>query len=85
MAEPNIVTVPQGMSHRATAAAQLVLSMLFIGGYFAVLLLVMTGVVHIPSDLRELIGNLLSTLTAGVLLILNYWFARQRESKEPAT
>lgn len=71
------------LSHRGTAYAQILLSVLFIGGYFAVLLLVMTGVVHIPSDLRELIGNLLSTLTAGVLLILNFWFARQRASSDP--
>ena len=70
------------LSHLGTAYAQVSLSALFIGGYFAVLLLIMTGVVHIPSELRELIGNLLSTLTAGVLLILNFWFARQRQSTD---
>lgn len=72
------------LSHLGTAWAQIILSMLFIGGYFAVLMVIMTGVVHIPDELRELIGNLLSTLTAGVLLILNFWFARQRQSSDPA-
>jgi len=79
------MTVMAPLSHRGTAYAQILLSCLFIGGYFIVLTMFVLGHAKPPVEYKELVSALLSVLTAGVLLILNFWFARQRESKEPTT
>jgi len=59
--------------------AQVVLSALFIGGYFYVLYLFLTGKVSVSSDFKEVVITLIGALTTGVALILAYWFQRQRE------
>ena len=74
------------MTHSRTAWAQFILSMLFIGAYFGVLLLFLLGLVKVPPEWKDVFATLLSVLTAGVLSILGYWFSRQRQStqdKEP--
>lgn len=63
---------------RVVAIAQIILSAVFLVGYFAMLYLFITGNVATPLDWKDTLAALLSVLTAGVLLILNYWFQRQR-------
>lgn len=65
------------MEH-VVARAQIVLSAVFLTGYFAMLALFILGHVHTPETWKDTLAALLSVLTAGVLLILNYWFQRQR-------
>lgn len=66
------------MSHKATCLAQIILSAIFLGGYFTVLVLFITGQVHTPADWKDALQALLGVITAGVGLILSFWFARQR-------
>lgn len=66
------------MSHRAVAYAQIGLTVLFICGYFFVLIMFMAGYVKVPSDFKDAFTALLGVITASVVSILNYWFARQR-------
>lgn len=70
------------LSSKATAYAQILLSVVFIVGYFWVLSDFIHGRVSVDEKWKDTIGNLLSILTAAVLLILNYWFSRHRTSKE---
>jgi len=65
---------------RVVAIAQIILSAVFLIGYFAMLYLFITGNVATPLDWKDTLAALLSVLTAGVLLILNYWFQRQRQT-----
>ena len=59
--------------------AQVVLSIVFIGGYFILMYQFMIGNVHVPETFKDAFLTLLGVLTAGVGLILSYWFQRQRE------
>jgi hypothetical protein len=71
------------MTHRETGYAQCVLTVVFLVGYFVTLRDFVHGNVKVPIEWKETLQALLSVLTAGVLLILNYWFARQRGSTDP--
>jgi len=64
--------------------AQVVLSAVYIGGYFWVLREFMTGAVKVPADYKELFSGLLGVLTAGVGIILSFWFQRVRSSMDTA-
>ncbi len=70
------------MTHRATAYAQIILSAIFLTGYFVTLWDFVHGRVHVPVEWKDTLGSLLSVLTASVLQILSYWFARQRGSTD---
>jgi len=59
--------------------AQVVLSGIFIGGYFVLMYQFMVGNVHVPESFKDAFLTLLGVLTAGVGLILSFWFQRQRE------
>ena len=72
------------MTHKETAYAQILLTLVFLGGYFIVLHDFISGNVKVPLDWKDTLQALLSVLTGGILLILNYWFARQRQSNDPA-
>ncbi len=64
--------------------AQVVLSGTFIAGYFILLYQFTKGNVHVPDSYKDAFLTLLGVLTAGVMLILNYWFQRQRPQENPA-
>lgn len=66
------------MSDKAVGVAQIGLSVLFVGGYFAVLILFLLGFVKVPTDYKEAFMALLGVSTASVVQIVSYWFARQR-------
>ncbi len=63
--------------------AQVVLSVLFIGGYFWLLIEFMRGNVRVPSDYKDAFVALLGVLTAGIGTILSFWFQRQRAQDQP--
>lgn len=65
------------------ASAQLGLSVLFLTGYFTVLILFMLGYARIPTDFKEAFSGLLSLMTAGGLAILYFWFQRTRAGGVP--
>jgi Zn-dependent protease with chaperone function len=58
--------------------AQVVLSGLFIAGYFFLLWQFLEGNVKVPADYKDMFMTLLGVLTAGVGTILAFWFSRQR-------
>lgn len=71
------------MTHRETAYAQIVLSIVFISGYFFVLYAFIEGRVKVPVDWKDAMMTLLGVLTASVVQVFNYWFSRQRMSTDP--
>lgn len=73
------------MTHRETGYAQAILTLAFLIGYFVVLSDFIHGRVMVDPAWRDTLQTLLSVLTAGVLLILQYWFSRQRASTNPET
>lgn len=71
------------MKPHLIATAQVVLSALYIGGYFVMLGLVLMGYIRTPEQWKDVLVALLGVLTAGVGTILAFWFSRQRERVEP--
>lgn len=69
------------MTHRETGYAQILLTMTFLVGYFVVLNSFIQGKVTTPPEWKDTVQALIAVLTGGVLLILNFWFARQRSSE----
>lgn len=70
------------MTHRETGYAQILLTLVFLVGYFVVLSTFLHGKAVVDATWKDTIQALLSVLTGGVLLILQYWFSRQRTSEE---
>ena len=64
--------------------AQVVLSAVFIIGYFFLIWQFMKGEVHVPETFKDAFITLLGVLTGGVGTIIAYWFSRQRP-QEPQT
>lgn len=72
------------MSDKATAYAQIILSVVFIVGYFIVLGDFIHGRINVPVEWKETLQTLLSLLTAAILQIVGYWFQRHRQSTPDA-
>ena len=60
------------------ATAQLILSGVFLGGYFAVLVMFLLGYIHTPVEWKDALIALLGVITGGVGVILSFWFSRSR-------
>jgi hypothetical protein len=58
------------------------LSAIFLAGYFYVLKQFLEGVVEVASVWRDQIGIMLGVLTGGVMIVMNFWFSRHR-GQEP--
>mgnify|MGYP007132432234 CR=1 FL=1 len=69
-------------SARSVAWAQIILSAVFLIGYFAMLGLFLLGRIATPPEWKDQLGILLGVLTAGVMLILQFWFSRSRPSDQ---
>lgn len=65
-------------TERLVGFAQTILSVVFITGYFIILAIFLTGHIHTPPEWKDVLTALISLLTAGVLLILQFWFSRSR-------
>lgn len=66
-----------------TAKAQLLLSVVFFIGYFACVILFMLGYSRIPDGMREMFTGLVSLMSAGGLMIVQFWFNRSRLINSP--
>lgn len=72
-------------TERLVGFAQVVMSVVFVTGYFCVLGLFLLGYVKAPVEWKDVLTALISLLTAGVLLILQFWFSRSRPHTPPVT
>ena len=70
---------------KITAAAQVSLSVIFLAGYFGMLAAFLFGIVHVAPVWRDQLTALIGVLTGGVMLILQFWFSRQRPPDPAAT
>lgn len=68
------------MAPRVIAYAQIGLSVLFLAGYFAVLVVFLMGYVRTPPEWKEALIALLGVITGSVLTIVGFWFSRSREN-----
>jgi len=64
-----------------TAAAQVILSLVFIIGYFWVLNKVLSGDIKVIEGYTEVVSALLGVVTGSVVTIVAFWFSRSRETK----
>lgn len=71
------------MNKHIVAGIQVTISVVFIVGYFLVLLSFMQGRVHVPTDFKDAFTALLGVVTASVVQLMSYWFARQRPDGSP--
>jgi hypothetical protein len=67
------------MTPRVISYAQIGLSVVFLLGYFVVLLLFVTGHIRTPPEWKEALIALLGVITGGIGTILGFWFSRSRE------
>lgn len=70
------------LSNHIIAAAQVLLSVVYIGGYFVMLWLFLAGRIHTPPEWKDQLGVLLGVLTAGVGTITHFWFSRSRPQEK---
>jgi hypothetical protein len=70
-------------SNRLVATAQIALSIVYTVGYFFVLQNFLDGKIRTPPEWKDVLTTLISLLTAGVLMILQFWFSRSRQSEPP--
>lgn len=67
------------------AGAQIALSVIYTAGYFCVLGAFLLGFVRTPPDWKDALQTLIGLLTAGELLILQFWFSRSRGTAAGST
>jgi len=72
------------MNDRIIVVAQLMLSAIFVLGYFGVIAGFMLGYVNVPIDYKEGFMALLGVATASVVQLFSFWFARQRTNGGPS-
>jgi len=70
------------LTHKGTAYVQAILSFLFIGTYFFILIKFMDGGVRVPAEFKDAFTALLGVLTATVVNVISFWFSRQRQSSD---
>lgn len=61
---------------------QVILSTLFIGGYFGTLYMLFSGEIQLADNMRDLANILLGVLTANIPSIMQFWFGSSSGSKE---
>lgn len=61
--------------------AQIILTVLFVGGYLWVMQRFMSGAVVVAPEMAELFKTLISILTGSVITIMNFWFMSSRSSQ----
>jgi len=71
------------LTHRATAYAQITLSIVFSAAYFSLLWEFAHGKVQVSDKLEDAFKMLLVFLTANLGTIISFWFSRQRASEDP--
>lgn len=71
------------MTNKAIAYSQIALSILFFAGYFSVVILFLLGHSNVPPELRDIFSGLIGLLSAGGLMILQFWYSRSRQGDSP--
>jgi len=71
----------RGLAIKTGLGPQLVLSLVFIGGYFLVLWALFSGNVTIPENMEQQASILLGILTVNVPIIMAFWFGSSFGSK----
>lgn len=61
---------------------QMILSALFVGGYFAILYTYLTGKVMIAADMKDTATVLIGIMSASVTAIMGFWFGSSFGSRE---
>lgn len=69
---------------RLVAYAQIALSVMFLGGYFAVLGLFLLGLVKTDPQWKDALIALLGVITGAVGVIMAFWFNRSRNESTKA-
>jgi predicted tellurium resistance membrane protein TerC len=64
--------------------AQVLLSVLFLVGYFLVLVGFLAGWWHPPAEWKDAVIALLGVITGAVGVIISFWFSRSRHEPETA-
>lgn len=70
------------MSDRAIAFAQIIISVVFLIGYFWILNQFVSGQAKVDPEYKDIVNSLLSVLTAAVIAIVYFWFQRQRQVEQ---
>lgn len=71
------------MTNREIGYMQGLLTFTFLVGYFVTLHDFIEGKVHTPVEWQDSLKTLLGSLTAGVGVILFFWFNRSRQGTDP--
>lgn len=61
---------------------QIILSGVFVTGYFILVYSLITGIAIIPEEQKTLVNTLMGVLTAGVANIMQFWFGSSSGSKD---
>lgn len=73
----------RALTEKATAWAQIILSVVFLVGYFWVLSDFIHGRVKVDPKWEAVLQTLLAVLTTNIVTIIGYWFSRHRQSEKP--
>lgn len=65
-------------TERLVGFAQIVISVLFLVGYFAVLGAFLLGYIKTPEEWKDALVALLGVITGAVGTIMGFWFSRSR-------
>lgn len=66
---------------RVNMVPQMILSVLFIGGYFFLVWMLFSGKVVISEELRDMANILIGVMTANIPQIMAFWFGSSHGSK----
>jgi hypothetical protein len=68
---------------RIVSLAQVVLSVVYLAGFFWLIYLFADGQIRTPIEWRDQMSIMMGALTTGVTLIVNFWFSRSRSVEKP--
>lgn len=70
-------------TERLVGFAQILLSLLFLGGFFVVLAMFLLGYVKTSTDWKDAVIALLGVITGSVTTVIAFWFNRSRPLEAP--
>ena len=71
----------RGLAKTVGISPQVVLSVVYMVGYFGVLFMFMTGRLNVPEHFASMFSGLLGVLSAAQVQIMNFWFGSSSGSK----
>lgn len=72
----------RNLAKSTTLWPQIILSTIFIVGYFVILWLLFSGTIQLPDNIRDMANILLGVLTGGIPMILRFWFGGSPDDKD---